>query len=469
MALRTLLLALVLVLLGAACGTDSSDPNDPTSGAQSETAESAEPAASPAADAEPPPAADPTEADEPNLLAPPTAPTVESFGPAPVTPTGPLEPEIVDSLDTLFGNLRTNIDQRALFTAAGSGDPRLAWLVADILRFAPTQQVAVDLASSFEALTGSLLTAEEAVPGRSWLEVTNRLIAWDIPAPPDYVRYKRELFLLLEPGWGPFFADEDSEIDWRWVSWGGVLIDDRELRDPQGCRRGCIPALDDPAVTDAAEGSWYADDSFVFGVEINGEARAYPKHIMEIHEMVNDTLGGRRIGMPYCTLCGSAQAYFTDAGDEELILRTSGLLTRSNKLMYEFRTKSVFDTFTGEALSGTLQDEGVVLEQATVTTSTWGEWKAAHPDTNDRCRGWRHRARVPTRPPGRARRQRPDLSGGRRRPSARRPRSRRRRDRARRYAGCVPNGCGPPRARRGRGHRGGRRGARSERRRFPRG
>ena len=62
------------------------------------------------------------------------------------------------------------------------------------------------------------------------------------------------------------------------------------------CLDGCIPALDDPGVTDAAGGSWYPDDALVFGVVVGGEARAYPKNIMEVHEMVNDTLGGRRIG-----------------------------------------------------------------------------------------------------------------------------------------------------------------------------
>jgi hypothetical protein len=57
---------------------------------------------------------------------------------------------------------------------------------------------------------------------------------------------------------------------------------------------------------------------------------------MEVHEMVNITIGGRRLGIPYCTLCGSAQAYLTakvPPGVEPLVLRTSGLLSRSNKLI----------------------------------------------------------------------------------------------------------------------------------------
>jgi hypothetical protein len=135
-------------------------------------------------------------------------------------------------------------------------------------------------------------------------------------------------------------------------------------------------------VTDAAGGSWYPDDELVFGIVIGGEARAYPKNIMEVHEMVNDTLGGRRIAIPYCTLCLSAQAYFTDeVEDVQPLLRTSGLLSRSNKFMYDVTTFSAVDTFTGVAISGPLFDAAVTLTQTTVVTSTWAAWRAAHPDT----------------------------------------------------------------------------------------
>ncbi len=64
------------------------------------------------------------------------------------------------------------------------------------------------------------------------------------------------------------------------------------------------------------------------------------------------------------------------------MLRTSGLLSRSNKVMYDLRTQSVFDTFTGAAVSGPLQDLGIVLDETTVVRTTWGEWKAAHPGTS---------------------------------------------------------------------------------------
>lgn len=100
--------------------------------------------------------------------------------------------------------------------------------------------------------------------------------------------------------------------------------------------------------------------------------------------MVNATIGGRRVAIPYCTLCGAAQVFFTDiegGGTDQIVMRTSGLLRRSNKVMFDLTTFGVFDTFTGQAISGPLLDQEVTLSQASVVTSSWGDWKAAHPDT----------------------------------------------------------------------------------------
>lgn len=298
--------------------------------------------------------------------------------PAPDVPVGPLDPGVIADLDLVFADLSVGTDTDAIERLGTSGDARVAWLLSDLLRFFPDGPVTDAAAGAFEQVTATSIT--ERFP---WVQVTDWLIAWDLPAPPGYVEWKRRPFEIIEPAWAPFFADGDADVDWRWVSWGGVLIDDRPLDAvEEPCPDGCIPALDFPGVTDAAGGDWYGDDRIVFGVIVDGVARAYPKHIMEVHEMVNDDVGGRRIAIPYCTLCGSAQAWFTDdvpGATGILELRTTGLLSRSNKVMFDLHTFSLFDTFRGVGLSGPLQ--GVALEQASVVTSTWGAWKAAHPDT----------------------------------------------------------------------------------------
>jgi hypothetical protein len=217
----------------------------------------------------------------------------------------------------------------------------------------------------------------------AFVDAFNHLIAWDLPVWEGYETRKGELYTILEPGWQPFF-DENVSVDWRWVTWGGVLIDDRPLGDPIPCIRGCIPALDDPPTVPADDVTWLAESDVVFGVVHQGEALAMPRNQLEVHEMLNLSLGGDRLGIPYCTLCGSAQAYLTGSVPPEfstVVLRTSGLLSRSNKVMYDLVTKSVINTFTGEAQSGPLGDAGVILPQITVVASTWGEWVEEHPAT----------------------------------------------------------------------------------------
>lgn len=306
---------------------------------------------------------------------------IEAYGERPSVPKGPLPEELRSAVRTAFVDSITQSawgrDQVvALDTIAASKDPRLGWIIGDLMRFASSPQFNAVLASAASDLL------DRDLKGRnSWGALTDHLIAWDIPAPPDYLEVKRTIFTGIIPGWNRIFVEGD--IDWRMVSWGGVLIDNRP-HDRTDDLCNCIPAADNPEVTSADEATWLKDDDIVFGITVNGASRAYPRRIMEVREMVNDTLGGRDLGIPYCTLCGSAQAWFTDQlpdGIERPILRTSGLLIRSNKVMYDLNTYSVFDTFLGHAVTGPLAAKKLRLRQATVVTTDWGRWRKEHPDT----------------------------------------------------------------------------------------
>jgi len=303
------------------------------------------------------------------------------FGPAPDIPAGPLPNSIqfaarVAFIDSMTLGVWGENQDLALDAIAKSKDPRLGWIISDMLRFISSSRPYSTLTRAATELLGKDFNAND-----SWPKITNHLIAWDIPAPPNYLDFKRAIFTANIPGWENLFVEGD--VDWRLVSWGGVLIDSRDYdTTDDGCN--CIPAADNPVVSTAEEATWLKDEDIVFGIQINGESRAYPRRIMEVREMVNDTLGGRDLGIPYCTLCASAQAYFTDQlpdGIERPVLRTSGLLSRSNKVMYDLNTHSIFDTFLGRALTGPLANRGLTLKQATVITTDWGTWKQEHPET----------------------------------------------------------------------------------------
>jgi len=58
--------------------------------------------------------------------------------------------------------------------------------------------------------------------------------------------------------------------------------------------RGSIPAIDDPQFVTATEAE-IADDAWVLGVAIGGEARAYSLNLLNRHEVVNDRIGDRPV------------------------------------------------------------------------------------------------------------------------------------------------------------------------------
>lgn len=306
---------------------------------------------------------------------------IKQFGNPSAVPKGPLSKELKYAVKVAFIDSVTQStwgrDQIiALNEIAESKDPRLAWILSDRLRFTWQQDLHVVFANAASKLLGKKLKTH-----KHWSEITDHLIAWDIPSYPGYLEAKRTIFTNFVPGWERVFVE--GNIDWRLVSWGGVLIDDRKYnKTDEVCN--CIPAIDNPEVSDAEDATWLDDDDIIFGIEVNGEYRAYPRRIMEVREMVNDTLGGRDLGIPYCTLCGAAQAYFTDRlldGIERPILRTSGLLIRSNKVMYDINTYSVFDTFLGQAVTGPLAAKHLKLKQISVVTTDWGTWKREHPES----------------------------------------------------------------------------------------
>jgi len=274
------------------------------------------------------------------------------FGTPPVIPEGAIADDLQRAINRL---VRISMDQNSwdptdtvdLEVIVAAKDPRVAWVMTDMLRFTWRPEFSNALMKATTDLLG-INRLDVFHP----TEVIDYLIAWDMPAYPSYLDSKRAIFTNYLDGWEDIFVEGD--IDWHLVQWGGVNIDARPFdQTDEVCN--CIPAADNPPVSTASEATWLTDDAIVFGITINGESRAYPRRIMEIREMVNDTLGGRDLGIPYCTLCGAAQAFFTDElplGVERPVLRTSGLLIRSNKVMYDLVTGSVFDTFLGHAVTG---------------------------------------------------------------------------------------------------------------------
>lgn len=195
--------------------------------------------------------------------------------------------------------------------------------------------------------------------------------SWSLPSDPhpEYARFKARLYANVDPRMAPFFeATTRPRIRLDEVDWGGVGVNG-------------IPPLDQPKVMNAADAKFMGDKNVVFGLVINGEARAYPKRILAWHEMALDTLGGVELAVVYCTLCGTVIPYETVIGPRSFKLGTSGLLYRSNKLMFDHETKSLWSTIEGRPVLGPLAESDFVLKYRPVVTTSWREWKTSHPET----------------------------------------------------------------------------------------
>ncbi len=161
-------------------------------------------------------------------------------------------------------------------------DKSLVPVLVEILRFVPTRELLEGTGETLRALSGQSI---EDFAWDKWMEWLGRNLA-DYQPPSEYPAWKAEMYGKLHPRFEVFLepASEYSRIDPTEIVWGGV--------PPDG-----IPDLANPQFLAPDEADYMLPDDRVFGVEVNGDVRAYPLRIVNAHEMVNDTVGGEPISL----------------------------------------------------------------------------------------------------------------------------------------------------------------------------
>ena len=236
-------------------------------------------------------------------------------------------------------------------------------MLLEVLRFSRDAEVVAQIIALMESRTGQAFGYDlDGWYRWLWNRQEQRL--------PYYAAFKRVLYAQIDPAFAAYFADgRPSTIRLDEIVWGGVAQDG-------------IPPLRSPKMISAKEATYLSDDNVVFGLAINGDVRAYPKRILAWHEMFVDMVGGVAVTGAYCTLCGSMIMYESTINGVVHRLGTSGFLYRSNKLMYDRDTQSLWNTLWGAPVLGPLVDENIRLRRLSVVTTTWGEWRRRHPDTS---------------------------------------------------------------------------------------
>jgi hypothetical protein len=162
-----------------------------------------------------------------------------------------------------------------------------------------------------------------------------------------------------------------------------------------GMPKDGIPAISDPsfltpdeveALNQQVRGSYLVPNDRVIGVEIAGQARAYPLRVLNWHEVVNDRLGDVPIAVTYNPLCDSA-VFMTGVGTARRLHWESVVwYNNSNTLLYDRRDgtqpESLWIQLTGTAVSGAAAQEKFKLTVITCDLVTWRSWLERYPQTS---------------------------------------------------------------------------------------
>ena len=277
-------------------------------------------------------------------------------------PLSDLPPEQLQQLVREVFSSESVIRTGALDALKERGNPDVVAALIQALRFVPKA----------EDVNETLMALAADGPGTTWHD----WMLWQEAHPEiepfaGFDAFKADVMAFIDPNFRLFLGPGvKHDIRLEEIAWGGV-------------RKDGIPALTNPTHVAAAEAEYLEDDELVFGVEVNGDARAYPLRILDWHEMFNDIVGGVHLALANCTLCGSDILYETNLPPrrEPFIFGSSGFLYRSNKLMYDDQTHSLWNQFTGRPVVGPLTGSGIELRMRPVAITSWKDWLKRHPDT----------------------------------------------------------------------------------------
>jgi hypothetical protein len=143
-----------------------------------------------------------------------------------------------------------------------------------------------------------------------------------------------------------------------------------------------------------AEGGWLANPAGLNWAD-DADWQALPDmaeggEALDTADGIAGSVPGKPVMLAYCTLCGSGILYDVTVSDPllnegaETVLEfgSTGMLMRSNKLMYDRNTDTVWNALTGAPAFGALASSDLQLTILPVVVTDWATWLAEHPDSS---------------------------------------------------------------------------------------
>src|SRR5688572_6485973 len=121
-----------------------------------------------------------------------------------------------------------------------------------------------------------------------------------------------------------------------------------------------------------------AKERLVVGIEINGDARAYPLQFIGYHHQVRDKVGGREVLVSYCTVCRTGRVFSPLVNGRAETFRLVGM-DHFNAMFEDQTTGSWWRQANGEAIRGPLK--GTSLAEVPSRQTMLEQWLELHPQS----------------------------------------------------------------------------------------
>jgi Protein of unknown function (DUF3179) len=117
-------------------------------------------------------------------------------------------------------------------------------------------------------------------------------------------------------------------------------------------------------------------ERLVVGVDLGGEARAYPIRFIGYHHQVRDTVDGIPILVSFCTVCRTGRVFSPTVAGKSESFRLVGM-DHFNAMFEDSSTGSWWRQATGEAVAG--PRKGLALRQIASEQMPLSHWLSLHP------------------------------------------------------------------------------------------
>ena len=119
-------------------------------------------------------------------------------------------------------------------------------------------------------------------------------------------------------------------------------------------------------------------DEPIIGLEINGDARAFPVNWTFRPHIVEETIGGEPVAMTYCLLSNLGLAFRPELNGQPMHF-IMPIQWENNMMIYDTLGKRLIQQIDGKVMFG--PDKGQAIEKYPTQVMSWAAWQWLHPDT----------------------------------------------------------------------------------------